>query len=157
MKDYPRVIFISILLSGCASTSVKNEHSDLPMTQNVEQIGLLSQLNRFPPRYPMQAAIKAIEGCATVEYIVTPQNKVQDIKVIAATNKLFAQPAAEVVENWKWSALPAGTITQAVKLQTRFDFCFDKPNQPCSTIAPQYSCPGEDIIYSSGMRVKSRG
>jgi len=101
--------------------------------------------------------MKSIEGCATIEYVITPQNEVKDITVIASTNKHFSKAAEDVIKNWKWSELPKNIITHPVKTQTRFDFCFDKPNQPCSTITPKYSCPSKDIIYSTGKRIKVSG
>ena len=98
--------------------------------------------------------MESTEGCATLEYVITPQNEVKEVTVITSTNKHFSKAAKNVIRNWKWSDLPKNIITESVKTQTRFDFCFDKPNQPCSSITPKYSCPSEDIIYSAGMRVK---
>jgi TonB family protein len=152
------IIFITIfMVGGCVSTKMEKEYLDLSVTQNEVQSSKWSQLNRFPPRYPKQAAIKSIEGCATIEYVITPQNEVKNITVIASTNKLFSKAAVDVIKHWKWSELPKGTLTQPVKTQTRFDFCFDKPNQLCSSITLHYSCPSEDIIYSTGMRVRVSG
>ncbi|MDO6712784.1 energy transducer TonB [Aliiglaciecola sp. 2_MG-2023] len=157
MKNSIVILITTLIVGGCASTKVEKEYSDLSVTQNEIQSSKWSQLNRFPPRYPKQAAIKSIEGCATVEYVITPQNEVKDITVIASTSKQFSKAAVNVIKNWKWSELPKNILTQPVKTQTRFDFCFDKPNQPCSTITPNYSCPSDDIIYSTGMRVKVSG
>ena len=157
MKNSIVILITTLIVGGCASTKVEKEYSDLSVTQNEIQSSKWSQLNRFPPRYPKKAAIKSIEGCATVEYVITPQNEVKDITVIASTSKPFSKAAVNVIKNWKWSELPKSILTQPVKTQTRFDFCFDRPNQPCSTITPNYSCPSDDIIYSTGMRVKVRG
>ena len=141
------------MVSGCASSKVENEYTNLPVAQNELQSSKWTELVRFPARYPESAAMNSRDGCATVEYVLTPQNEVKDIKVITATEKQFGIEAAKAVKSWKWSELPKGIITQAVKTQTRFDFCFDKPNQSCTTITPKYSCPGEDTIYSTGMRI----
>jgi periplasmic protein TonB len=153
IKNYLAFLIITLVMSGCASTKVENEYTNLRVSQNELQSSKWAELVRFPARYPESAAINAIEGCATVEYVVTPQNEVKDIKVVTTTEKHFGIAAAKVVANWKWSDLPNGIITQAVKTQTRFDFCFDKPNQSCTTITPKYVCPGDDIIYSTGMRL----
>jgi protein TonB len=114
-----------------------------------------SQLNRFPARYPIKAARKFIEGCATIEYVLTPQNEIKDVRIIASTKKYFADAAEDVIKNWDWSELPKNIINQPLKTQTRFDFCLDKkPNQPCELITPKYSCPSKDIIYSAGSVIK---
>ena len=157
MKNQIAIIITTLIVSGCASTKIENEYTDLSITHNEIQSTKWEQLNRFPARYPKQAVMKSIEGCATIEYVITPQNEIKDINVIASTNKYFAKAAESVVKNWKWSKLPKNIITNPVKTQTRFDFCFDKPNQPCSTITPKYSCPSKDIVYSTGMRIKVSG
>ena len=157
MKSNISILITTLIMSGCASTKVENEYSDLSITHNEIQSSKWSQLDRFPARYPKKAVMKSIEGCATIEYVITPQNEVKDINVVASTSKYFAKAAENVIKNWKWSELPKSILTQPVKTQTRFDFCFDKPNQPCSSIPPKYSCPSEDIIYSTGMLIKVSG
>lgn len=154
MKNSIVILVTTLIVGGCASTIMEKEYADLSVTQNEIQSSKWNQLNRFPARYPKQAVIKSIEGCATVEYVITPQNEVKDITVIASTSKLFSKAAVDVIKKWKWSELPKSILPQPVKTQTRFDFCFDKPNQPCSSITPNYSCPSEDTIYSTGMRIK---
>lgn len=156
MKNYVGCLIITLITTGCASTKVENEHeyADLPVTQNELQSSKWSELVRFPARYPINAAINSLEGCATVEYVVTPQNEIKDIKMIATTDKQFGITAAKAVQSWKWSDLPKDIITQPVKTQTRFDFCLDKPEQPCATSTPNYSCPSDDILYSTGTRVR---
>ena len=149
-------ILISILIfSGCASTTMENVYSDLSVTDNESESSKWSQLNRLPARYPREAARKSIEGFATIEYVVTQQNEIKDVRIIASTKKYFAEAAEDVIKNWNWSELPKNIINQPVKTQTRFDFCLDKkPNQPCELITPKYSCPSEDIIYSAGSVIK---
>lgn len=157
MKNNISILITTLIVSGCTSMKMDNEYSDLSVTHNEIQSSKWSQLNRFPAMYPKQAVMKSLEGCATLEYVITPQNEVKEITVIASTNKHFSQAAINVIRNWKWSDLPQNILTESVKTQTRFDFCFDKPNQPCSSVTPKYSCPSDDIIYSTGMRVKGRG
>ena len=159
MKNNISSLIIAFSLIGCASTQVETvkEHPNLPVIPNEIKSSKWSQLNRFPAMYPIKAVKKSIEGCATIEYVITPQNEVKDIVVIASTSDYFSKAAKNVLKNWKWSELPNNIISQPIKTQTRFDFCFDKPNQPCSSITPQYSCPSEDIIYSTGMRIRVSG
>lgn len=156
MKAFLTVLITIVIISGCTATKVENKYSSLALTDNAIQSPKWQNLDRFSARYPKQAVIKAIEGCATIEYVITPENEIKDITVIASTNKHFAKAAAAVINKWHWSALPKSIISEAVKTQTRFDFCFDQPNQPCSTITPKYSCPSDDIIYSTGMRIRQK-
>lgn len=157
MRSNIAILITALIVGGCASTSVDNEYSDLSVTDNELKSSKWSQLNRFPARYPIKAAMKSIEGCATIEYVITPQNEIKDVNVITSTNTLFAKAATNVIKNWQWAELPKSILTQPVKTQTRFDFCFDKPNQPCALITPKYSCPSKDVIYSTGMGVKVSG
>ena len=155
MKSNIGVLISALILGGCASTTMENEYADLTVTNNEMKSSKWQQLNRFSARYPMKAAMKSDEGCATVEYVITPQNEIKDIKVIASTNKYFAHAAVDVIKKWKWSEVPTTTLTEPVKTQTRFDFCLDKANQSCKTIVPEYSCPSEDILYSTGRRIRT--
>jgi protein TonB len=157
MKNKIGILFTILIVSGCVSTKVDKEYSNLSVTHNEMQTSKWSQLNRFSARYPKQAVMNSLEGCATIEYVITPQHEVKDITVIASTSPYFSKAAKNVIKNWKWSDLPKNILIQSVKTQTRFDFCFDKPNQSCSSITPKYSCPSEDIIYSTGMRIKVSG
>ncbi|TLU66155.1 energy transducer TonB [Thalassotalea litorea] len=159
MKNNFSILIIAICLHGCASTNDETikEYPNLSLTHNEIKSSKWDQLNRFPARYPIKAVQKFIEGCATIEYVITPQNEVKDIVVVVSTNKHFSKAAKQAIKSWKWSELPKSILTQPVKTQTRFDFCFDKPNQPCSSTIPTYSCPSEDIIYSTGMLVKASG
>ena len=154
MRNLLGVLFVTAIVSGCTSSPAGNEYSEVPLTDNELQSEKWSQLDRFPPRYPENAAMNSVEGCATVEYVITPEHEIKDVTVVTATHRQFGTSAAAVVQNWRWSELPPGVITQPVKTQTRFDFCLDQPNQPCAAVTPDYSCPGEDIIYSSGMRMR---
>ncbi|QZN89965.1 energy transducer TonB [Idiomarina abyssalis] len=148
------LVISALLISGCKTTSTTVEYPNLPVVDNELGKSKWAQLERFPARYPQQAVINSTEGCATIEYVITPENNVRDIVVVKSTNKHFAATAQDVVTNWKWKDLSNNIISEPVKTQTRFDFCFDKAGQACSTMEPEYSCPGEDIIYSRGMMVQ---
>jgi len=148
------VLALALTIGGCASKIEKPEYSGLSVTHNEMNSNKWSQLKRFQARYPIQTVKKSIEGCATIEYVVTPENEIKDITVISSTNRYFSKAAKDVIQNWNWSELPHGIVSKPVKTQTRFDFCFDKPNKSCAEIKPAYSCPGEDIIFSTGSIIK---
>lgn len=99
MKSNISILITTLIMSGCVSTKVENEYSDLSITHNEIQSSKWSQLDRFPARYPKKAVMKSIEGCATIEYVITPQNEVKDINLVASTSKYFAKAAENVIQN----------------------------------------------------------
>jgi len=151
-KNNYGVLIIALFAVGCSSTKQDNKYPDVSVKQQEFNPSQLAELNRFPARYPERAAFNSIEGCATVEYVVTTNNEVAEIKVISTTEQQFAIEAAKVINKWKWSSLPKGMINEPVKIQTRFEFCLEQPNQSCETKAANSSCPGDDIIFSKGVR-----
>ncbi|WP_417699681.1 energy transducer TonB [Pseudoalteromonas lipolytica] len=155
MKSY-LILAGSLLAFGCASTADKPmtlEYADLSVSYDELKTPKWQQLERFPARYPKKAVIQATEGCATIEYVITPHNEIKDIQVVVSTHPVFADAAKEVITHWHWNELPQNITDKAVKTQTRFDFCFDTPEQSCRTLKPNYSCPSRDIIYSTGTRI----
>lgn len=153
MKRYLGMALAALVLSGCASTTTDSTYTDLSVTQGELKQDKWSDLNRFPPRYPEQAVMQSSEGCATVEYVITPDNELHDVRVVTATNRLFGTSATNVVQNWNWSDLPNGIISEPVKTQTRFEFCFNASDQLCTGVEPVNACPGDDVIYSRGTRM----
>ncbi|WP_194755956.1 energy transducer TonB [Aliidiomarina indica] len=155
MKMYLSVAALAALvIAGCTSTEpTDSSYADVPLSQGELQKDKWSDLIRFSPRYPEQAVMQSSEGCATIEYVITPDNTIHDLHVVTATNRLFGVSASNVVHNWNWSDLPQGIISEPVKTQTRFEFCFDRADQPCTEIQPVHACPGDDVIYSRGMRM----
>ncbi|WP_348708632.1 energy transducer TonB [uncultured Pseudoalteromonas sp.] len=155
MKNY-LILAGCLLVFGCTSTTNKPmelEYADLAVSYDELKATKWQQLERFPARYPKKAVLQAAEGCATIEYVITPKNEIKDIQVIASTNPVFASAAKDVITNWHWNELAKNITDKAVKTQTRFDFCFDTPEQSCKALKPNYSCPSNDIIYSTGTRV----
>ncbi|RVU34463.1 energy transducer TonB [Rheinheimera riviphila] len=154
LKKQLILVIATLVVSGCASTKAPDEYTNLTVTQNELQSAKWQQLQRFVARYPISAASSSIDGCATVEYVITPQNEIKDLRIVTASHRDFADVVKKVVLRWKWSALPKNIIAQPVKTQTRFEFCLDKPNQPCALNIPVHACPGEDVLYSIGSVVK---
>lgn len=147
-------LFSTLVMAGCATTSTNNEYPNLAVVDNELGKSKWEQLERFPARYPQHAVINSQQGCATVEYVITPNNEIKDISVVKSTNSHFASVAKDVVNRWKWSELPKNVIAEPVKTQTRFDFCFNAGTQNCELPNAEYACPGEDVIYSRGMKIQ---
>ena len=154
IKQFILTLVGVLATSGCTSTKNTVEYANLALTDNELAQPKWADLKRFPARYPEQAVINSLEGCATVQYVITPDNEIKDVAVVESTNRNFSVAAKDVITNWKWKDLPNNIISDPVKTQTRFDFCLDKANQNCSVIEPKCSCPGEDIIHSRGMMLQ---
>ena len=62
-------------------------------------------LVRIPPRYPMRAANRHIEGWVKVEFTITEQGTVKDAIVIdAQPSKIFNRAALQAIKRWKFKA-----------------------------------------------------
>ncbi|WP_158100490.1 energy transducer TonB [Neiella marina] len=140
------------LLASCSTVEPANDYSQLSVEDGLLQTEQWSGLERFPARYPEKAAMNGEEGCATVEYVISPANEVTNVQIIAASNRHFGKSAKAVVENWKWSSLAKGLTSTPVKTQTRFDFCFESADSQCRPTFTAYDCPGSDVVLSKGIK-----
>nr|WP_136252407.1 energy transducer TonB [Ningiella ruwaisensis] len=152
---YMSSLFILVVcaLSGCAATNSQKKYGDLPLSEGAFNKSSFSELNRFPPRYPERAAKNSEEGCATVEYVVTPDYEIEDIKVVSATKHYFATSAKQVVQNWKWAEISSKELDKPIKVMTRFEFCLNESDFICSDQKLSSACPGQDVIYSVGSAI----
>lgn len=154
MKQYILALLPSILLlNGCASNSIP-DYSSLSVSQGILNSEQYSALNKIPARYPKKAVKKRVEGCATLEYVITAENQIENVQVVTSTKYYFADAAVKALKNWNWAELPIKGSQQSVKTQTRFEFCLDEPNDLCKDRTLSNACPAEDIVYSTGSIIK---
>ena len=163
MKYAILTVFAAGFIVACgatepATTPATSEYAQLPLSTDVLAMPEWQALERFPARYPKKEAMAANTGCATVEYVIKPDNTVTGIRVVESSSRHFAKEAEQVVTKWKWAAMPAGILDKPVKTQTRFEFCLEDGSGQCrlEKLASKTGCCGSDIIASVGMRV-SRG
>ena len=163
MKYALLTVIAAGFIVGCGAsdptlTDANNEYPQLPLTANVLAMPEWQALERFPARYPKKEAMAANSGCATIEYVIKPDNTVTGIRVVESSSRHFAKEAEQVVAKWKWSAMPAGIIDKPIKTQTRFEFCLEDGSGQCrlENLASKTECSGSDMIASVGARV-SRG
>ena len=158
MNRYIPVIIGILALVGC-NTAPTEQYNNLPLTEAELLSKKWESLERFPPLYPIEDARAGKEGCASVEYIITPNYEIKDIKVVAASSKYFAKQAKLNVAKWKWSKLPQGILQGPIKTNTQFQFCLETGDGHCSekSYFENSQCSGEDAIYSIAYRVKRRG
>jgi len=62
-------------------------------------------LVRIPPRYPMRAANRGIEGWVKIEFTITEQGTVKDAVIVdAQPGKTFNRAALQAIKRWKFKA-----------------------------------------------------
>ncbi len=62
-------------------------------------------LVRIPPRYPMRAANRRIEGWVKIEFTITESGMVKDPVVVEAhPSKVFNRAALQAIKRWKFEA-----------------------------------------------------
>lgn len=149
------VFSLALFAVGCKSTPTEPQPT-LALTDALLLEQQWQQLERFPPMYPMEAAVAGKEGCATIEYVITPNYKITDISVVAASSPSFAQEAKINVNRWKWSALPQNILSAPVKTQTQFQYCLETGDGHCKSahLAANNQCYGKDVIYAIGQKMK---
>ena len=82
---------------------------------------------RVPPYYPFEFSRSPVKGSVVIAFVVRPNGDVANLKVLSATDRLFAIAAASALQHWKYSAgLLDGKPTKTLLVQ-RFDFNFDRP------------------------------
>ncbi len=159
-------------LSACSSTTSTPATTETAATNSslyaalpVTDAELLKPqwqlLKRFEPRYPIEEAIKGRNGCATVEYVITPDYQIKDLRVLKATSKDFAAESLTQVKRWRWQELPAGILQTPVKTSTRFEYCVSSkvgPDDECDRALMQQNtvCTGTDVQTSVGYRIRKK-
>ncbi len=144
-------------LVGCQSNRQSVQENEIAQAAPSNSATLVEQIKRFPPRYPITQAKAGKQGCATVEYVITPKNEVSDVKVLDASHADFAKEAQAVVSKWRWQQLPDDAITVPTKIQTRFEFCLAARTGQCDMekLVAKTQCRGtEDVMASIGMKVR---
>lgn len=158
MNRYITGIIVGGILAGCGSTPTE-QYPYLPLTQAELLSKKWENLERLPPLYPIEDAIRGREGCASIEYVITPDYEIRDIKVVASSGKHFAKQARLNVKQWKWSELPKGIALEPIKTSTQFQFCLETGDGHCSELRTfeESQCSGADVVYSIGYRIKRSG
>lgn len=140
-----------LFIAGCGSSF--NNDSDMQINRSEFTTAKWKGLNRFAAKYPVEAAKDGVQGCATVEYVVTPENKITNMRVVYASHEMFAESAKNVITRWNWSKVPRYILTSDLTTQTRFEFCLQNEDGTCKAPEKEKACPGRDVIYSVGQRI----
>ena len=121
------VITTSLIIAGCVSTenTIISEENGVIKYQsrchNIEksESDKIEQkvLSRQPPRYPMEAAIKRIEGYTILVHDISSEGKTINVDVIEAyPSDVFNKQAIDAISNWRYKP------NSSTCLQVRLDF-----------------------------------
>lgn len=89
--------FSGSLLSGVKMGVVNNNVVQHKISTN------LMPLVRIPPRYPMRAANRRIEGWVKIEFTITKHGTVKDAVVVESKpSKIFNRAALQAIKRWKF-------------------------------------------------------
>lgn len=152
------ICFIPLLaLSACQSTTPSYQYTELAYKDEELLNPQWQSLKRYSPRYPIEEASQGREGCATIEYVITPEHEIKDVRATAATSKYFAKESKRVVSLWEWQSLPQGQPKAPVKTSTNFQFCIETGDGHCAELSAytQPLCQGKDIVPVIGYRVRA--
>ena len=162
-----KALTLSVLLAGlvaCSSTSDSAKsvstniddakYDSLQAYNDLMTTKQISGMHIFAARYPISAAKKSLEGCSTIQYVITEDLSIANIKVISTSNKDFAAAAVTNVKRAKFEDFKLANQALPIKLQTRFDFCLQEDGVTCQEKAETKVCKGTDTIYSIGSKIR---
>lgn len=147
------------LLAACQSTSKQAseplKYADLPVTEGILTTAEWQGFQRGEARYPIEGAREGKDGCATLEYVITPDYKITDVRIVSATAAPFAREAFNAMQKWSINTMQVGPINEPIKTQTRFEFCLENKAGRCALeqLNQRSSCTGTDVLPSIGYRV----
>ncbi|MBU2629553.1 MAG: energy transducer TonB, partial [Proteobacteria bacterium] len=100
---------------------------DIPALKNQYSIGELDSplvtLVRIPPVYPVRASRNGIEGSVDVEFLVTKQGKVEQIRIVnAQPENIFDKSVIRCVSQWTFAPGTVGGIPVATMARTTIRF-----------------------------------
>ena len=87
----------------------------------------LTPLVKVPPLYPIRAKRRGIEGSVTVEFIVTKQGRVEQIRIIEAIPEtVFNKSVTTCLAQWKFKPGTVEGIPVNTLARTTIRFKLDK-------------------------------
>lgn len=94
-------------------------------------------IERIEPDYPPTARQRGVDGSVEVEFRVTRDGSVQDVRVLDETPRglSFAESAREAIAEWRFEPFREGDrpVDHLVRLEVTFDLG-DKPRRECRKI-----------------------
>jgi len=111
--------------------SLEHFSMDAPVLKGQYSMGELDSpltpLVRIPPLYPIRAKRREIEGFVTVEFLVTKQGRVEQIRIIEANPEtIFIKSVMTCVSQWKFKSGTVDGVPVNTLARTTIRFNLDK-------------------------------
>jgi TonB family protein len=120
------------IVCSCSTSQPPFEGDPMPEAQVTNFLEVITPSGRYdaPPKFvkgyapffPSEELSKREWGYAKLQFVVTPDGSVSDIRVVVATAADFALEAADAVKDWKFA--PARKNGQPVAVRVRLPFTF---------------------------------
>lgn len=83
----------------------------------------LMPVSQIPPRYPLHAKRRHLEGYVDVEFTVDREGRVSDPKIVAADPpKVFDRAVLQALRHWRFEPRLVDGLAVAVRARQRIDF-----------------------------------
>ncbi|MGH8362659.1 MAG: M56 family metallopeptidase [Gammaproteobacteria bacterium] len=80
-------------------------------------------ISSYAPRYPVFAQERGVEGSATIEFALTPDAEITDVRVAkVAGSQLFGQAAMRAIQRWKFTPVTVEGQPVTQPMSVEFDF-----------------------------------
>jgi protein TonB len=107
-----------------AKSTASAHQSSKPVTKGPD-VGP-EPVNRIQPKYPAEMKVLGITGEVQVEFVVSADGSVKDVKALSATNEAFATAATAAIENWKFKPGQKGGRAVNTRMVVPLMFALDK-------------------------------
>lgn len=97
------------------------------VTIGVQRSGALIPLVRIPPRYPMRASNRRIEGWVKLEFTITEVGTVADAVVVQANPRgVFDNSALQAIKRWKFKPQIVNGKPTAIRADQLLEFKLER-------------------------------
>ena len=93
-------------LTGCSQQTHNVHLTSLPLSDLKEVNAQWSPLTRMESRYPKEAILAGQTGCSSLEYVINPAGRAEQIRVLDSSDPQFSDAAIAVLQQWQWQATP---------------------------------------------------
>lgn len=119
-------------------------------------------LRRAPPEYPFELLTAGLQGEVLVEFILSPQGKVEEAAIVSSNNPYFDQPAIDCVLKWTFKPAMVNGVPVWARMQVPIAFSLRGGGYPLysikgnsterSALPPEYQwdTPPEIVASSFG-------
>jgi TonB family protein len=106
-QSSPEIVVENCRVCADSSTgnSIAESLSRTPNESSADDEAGPKAIVKVLPNYPRKALTKAIEGTVTVEFSVTDEGVVQNIRVVESSNSVFITPAIDATSRFRYAPL----------------------------------------------------